>query len=261
MRTEFALAAHHSRAFEPALTFAPEGTLPNASETGLLGRSIYHTRGTSFAVPGVAALTYTAMNLTDPVLYSVSLGGEKRQLRAFPRRGDPWLETFSSATPIPQYLVVFGCLADRGTAPPQGAADDVSWSLESVQDEYSYARVEGWDGADARAITDEVIVQARHFFASLPPLPTPSEVSPLSDGAISFVWDLPAGYLFLAIGPRSTLHVYYDVGRAGKWERITSIDNGAARERVLAAIRALTPQEEAPFFSDRAEPVAFMLAA
>jgi hypothetical protein len=160
-----------------------------------------------------------------------------------------------------RYAAVMSVIEDANTLPLEEAAYvDEPWSLDSVRDEYEFARTASWDDAEAEPITDEVIVNAKQFFASLPVLPTPSEVSPLSDGALSFVWDLATGYLFIGIGPRAALHVYYDIPGLGKWERITSLDSQAARESTLSAIRALTRTETGPRHTRTAELPALLAA-
>ena len=142
----------------------------------------------------------------------------------------------------------FGCIITTSpqkwsvTAPTKVALP--TWSVHSFAEDYADARKPDWDCAGAEAITDDVVHRAQTFLSQFPALPSPAEVSPLSDGALSFVWDLPAGYLFLSVGPGNVLHVFYDVAKLGKWERITSLDSRDAQERLRSVVRELTHKEQ-----------------
>lgn len=134
------------------------------------------------------------------------------------------------------------------------------WSLRSLREEYDFAREEDWDGAGGKPISGEVLTNMAYLLGSLPPLPPPSEVAPLTDGALSITWEEPAGYLFIAVGPKNVLHVYFDIQSLGKWERITSVGNALARRQLIAAIRAIgRPQTMAR--ADETDLVAELIAA
>lgn len=115
-----------------------------------------------------------------------------------------------------------------------------TWSVESYKDDYDFAKSPNWDDEGSVAIADDVLTNAETLFDELPRLPPPSEVSPLADGALSFVWDTSSGYLFLSVGPGRVLHVYYDIPYFGKWERVTSFDKPDTRARLKLAIGQLT---------------------
>jgi len=142
------------------------------------------------------------------------------------------------------YAVTTSRQKSSTTTPEKQFTVGPTWSVHSFAEEYEIARKPNWDEAGAEPISDNVLNNAETFLSQFPSLPPPAEVSPLSDGALSFVWDLSTGYLFLSIGPGTVLHVFYDVPKLGKWERITSLDNRDVRRRLRSILRALTGVEE-----------------
>src|SRR5262249_33856471 len=125
--------------------------------------------------------------------------------------------------------------------------------------DYDFAFKPNWDGRGAKPVTNEIVANASSLFSSMMPLPNPSEVSPLHEGALSFVWDLPEGYLFVSIGPADILHAYYDVPGMGKWEQITSIHNATAINYLRSAVQHLASRPTGKYA--RLEPLAELLAA
>ena len=185
-------------------------------------------------------------------LIGASSDKSKPSLRLY--RGKSW-ETHAKSDG-PEYLLIPRLI--------EHASGDTSvreeWSLQSFTSEYDFARKKDWDGAGARPITGEVLISMAYLLNSIPPLPPPSEVTPLSDGALSIVWEKPAGYLFIAVGPKNALHVYFDIPGLGNWEHITFLGNAVARRQVIAAARAIGYSQSIPK-TDETNLIAELIAA
>lgn len=126
------------------------------------------------------------------------------------------------------------------TTTPATVPTAQTWTVQSFAEDYEDARAPNWDEAGASAVSDDVLGASQAIMADYPSLPAPTEVAPLADGALSFVWRLSAGYLFISIGPGNALHLFYDIPKLGKWERITTLDNADARSRLRSAVTEIT---------------------
>jgi hypothetical protein len=89
----------------------------------------------------------------------------------------------------------------------QTAANSASLALTSlmrVLDECSQA---GWDGYDARAVSDQAAVRAIAFLNALPSSLTPPDIVPEPDGELAVAWDFgPSLQLSISVGPTGPLH-------------------------------------------------------
>lgn len=73
----------------------------------------------------------------------------------------------------------------------------------------------GWDGYDARPISDLAIVMARHLIDLLPETQPLPEIVPASDGEIAFEWDRGRHYLF-TINTNQGLLIYAGILGPGR---------------------------------------------
>lgn len=85
------------------------------------------------------------------------------------------------------------------------AARGVFWELEKTFNEYA---VDGWDGGKAKAITKEVLRNAKTFLESFPWGSESPEIGVEPDGAISLEWyRSPSRVISISINPGRA--VYY----------------------------------------------------
>lgn len=85
-------------------------------------------------------------------------------------------------------------------------------SLARVLDECSKP---GWDGYDARPISEKAAARALAFLNALPSSLVPPDVVPEPDGEIAVDWDFgPALQLSISVGPSGPLHFAGVIGEA-----------------------------------------------
>jgi hypothetical protein len=96
--------------------------------------------------------------------------------------------------------------------------------IRDFVDDFAFAKTPGWCGPSSEALTNDVIDFADRITSSLPGSRYVVEVTPGRDGSLSIIWDDHAGnYVYLDVGPKRTIHLYYDVLGQPKWEGV-SID-------------------------------------
>jgi len=111
--------------------------------------------------------------------------------------------------------------------------------LARFSEEYHYAFQENWDGAGSVALTQNVLESAESLIESYGTLDHLTEITPGRDGSISFVWEDEDGkYIYLDVGPRDTIHLYYDLGPELKWEGVSVESDPRILARIENAFRS-----------------------
>lgn len=110
--------------------------------------------------------------------------------------------------------------------------------LDGFSDEFGFATSPNWDGEGARPISLNVLLTAKKFLAEGGNTSGIAEVAPGREGSLSFLWDDSAGnYVYLDIGPRDVIHLYYDVVGSPKWQKVSTVDDPEIILHLRSALR------------------------
>jgi hypothetical protein len=94
--------------------------------------------------------------------------------------------------------------------------------LGGFRDDYEFALIPNWDGRGAVAVSGEVRQLAVQLIQQYGGLAHLVEVAPGRDGSLSFTWDDSRGnYVYLDVGPRNTVHLFYEGIGSPKWEGVS----------------------------------------
>lgn len=113
--------------------------------------------------------------------------------------------------------------------------------LAAFADDFEFAMSAEWSGS-AR-LTDEVVRLAQSIVSRFGGSRHLIEVFPGKDGSLSLIWDDDSGnYVYLDVGPGKTVHLYYDVVGAPKWEGVSVAGDPRLVEHMDRAFQALHRQ-------------------
>lgn len=119
-------------------------------------------------------------------------------------------------------------------------------SLQGFRDQFDYALVPEWDGADSVAINQAVLIRVNRLLTkySAASLNYIVEVSPSSDGTLSIIWDDSRGnYIYLGVGPGETMHVYYQLRDGRSWEGVSLASDSILDTNLATALSFIHPFE------------------
>ena len=110
--------------------------------------------------------------------------------------------------------------------------------LDLYRKEYEFALVSNWDGHGAMPLTPSVIDLANVLVQTYASREYLVEVAPGTDGSISFIWDDESGnYVYLDVGPKDSVHLYYEISGEPKWEGVSVASDSKIRQRLQHALR------------------------
>src|ERR1019366_5773431 len=90
---------------------------------------------------------------------------------------------------------------------------------------------------ELKALTQDVVDLAERVTGPLPGSQYVVEVTPGRDGSLSIVWDDNAGnYVYLDVGPKKTIHLFYDVIGHPKWEGVSIEGDPEINEHLTRAL-------------------------
>lgn len=97
---------------------------------------------------------------------------------------------------------------------------------ERLVNAFTSAKNPDWDGLGARAVPEVVFEIAKEIIDKCVPGKPPIDYGPTPGGTLSYVWeDNRKNHVFLEIGPKKTVHLFYDTEQMGRWEGVYRADD------------------------------------